>query len=100
MRQNGSEKYYELIIDPPSQLVPNKYYTIEFSNGLNSFESNFIFNNNTSYNPRINLSFNSNSTFTLKNLNSIPGYSNYEFNIRITDYYNKNNIFYFSLINR
>ena len=94
LRQNGSEKYYELIIDPPSQLVPNKYYTIEFSNGLNSFESNFIFNNNTSYNPRINLSFNSNSTFTLKNLNSIPGYSNYEFNIRITDYYNKNNIFY------
>ncbi|BAK81612.1 hypothetical protein [Candidatus Arthromitus sp. SFB-rat-Yit] len=94
LKQNGTKKYYELIIDPPSQLVPNRYYTIEFSNGLNSFESNFIYNNNTTYNPRIDLSFNSASSFTLKNLNSIPGYSNYEFNIRITDYYNKNNVFY------
>lgn len=94
LKQNGSEKYYELIIDPPSQLVPNKYYTIEFSNGLNSFESNFIFNNNATYNPRVDVSFDSTSKFTLKNLNSIPGYSSYEFNIRITDYYDKNNIFY------
>lgn len=90
---NGN-KYVDIIMDPPNQLIPNKKYTLEFSNGINSFKYNFIYNNSVNYNPSVDLIFNGTDKFTINGLDSIPGASKYEFNIKIIDYYNKNNILY------
>lgn len=94
IKKLNDNKYLEIIIDPPNQLIPNRTYTLEFSNGINSFKYNFIYNNNSSYNPNIDMVFNGTEKFTLNGLDNIPGASKYEFNIKVLDYYNKNNVLY------
>ncbi len=90
---NGN-KYIELFIDPPNQMLPNKTYTLEFKNSQGDFKSTFIFNDKTNYTQTIDMKFNSENSFTLNNLDKIPGASNYEFNIKVLEYYNKNNVLY------
>lgn len=94
VKQTGNNKFLEISITPPSQLLFDKVYNIKINTGTRSFTISFVYNRNTIYNLNLNLIFNSFSTFTLKNLSTLPGYPKYDFNLKIYDYYDNNDVLY------
>lgn len=93
-RQVGGSKYLDVTISPSSQLIYRKSYNVEITSDGKILNTNFIFNPNSNQNTNFNMEFNNSSKFTLKNLNSIPGFYNYNFNLKVYDYYNTSNILY------
>lgn len=93
-RQIGGNKYLDVSITPPSQLMYKRSYDMEISSNGKTINTNFIFNSNSSQNGNFSMEFNNSSKFTLKNLNSIPGFYAYNFNLKIYDYYNTSNVLY------
>lgn len=94
IKQLNGNRFLEIIIEPASKLVLGKLYNLSVNTGLRNFDVNFIYNNKNSYNPNFILEFNSPSSFTLKNLSSLPGFSIHDFNIKIYDYYNTSDVLY------
>lgn len=94
VKQIGSNKVLDISINPVNQLLSGKSYNIQINNGSKTLNTNFIYNNSWIYNTNFDLIFNSFSKFTLKNLDSLPGYPNYDFNLKIYDYYNNNDVLY------
>lgn len=94
VKQIGNNRVVEISIKSPSQLLFGKVYNIEINTGTRTFNTSFIYNRNTLYNLNLDLLFNSFSTFTLKNLSTLPGYSNYDFNLKIYDYHDNSDVLY------
>lgn len=94
VKESSLNKFIEIIIDPASQLISGKSYDIQISTSSGTFKTNFIYNINSSYNLNLDLIFNGFSTFTIKSLSKIPGYSLYDFNLKIYDYYDNSDVLY------
>ena len=90
----GGNKVIELIISPSGQLINGKPYTLDINTGTTNISTSFIFNKDKFYNTNLNLIFNGYLTFTLKNLSSLPGFSLYDFNLKIYDYYDERDVLY------
>ncbi len=90
----GNNKVIEVVISPSGQIIHGKPYNLSINTGNKQLVTTFIFNKDSYYNTNIDLVFNSNSKFTIKNLSSIPGYSVYKFNVKIYDYYDNRNVLY------
>ena len=84
----------EVTINPSSQLISGMTYNLEINTGSETFMTSFIYGSNRTQDPNLLMTFANSSTFTLKNLSNLPGYSNYKFNLQIYDYYNKNDVLY------
>ncbi len=94
VKGSSFDKYVEMIIEPPSQLIAGRTYTLQVNTGTNSFKTNFVYNASGSYNLNLDLTFNGFSTFTVANLSKIPGYALYDFNLKIYDYYDSSDVLY------
>lgn len=94
VRTIGGNKVIELIISPAGQFINGKPYTMDINTGTNNISTSFIFNRDRYSNTDLDLIFNGYSTFTLRNLGSLPGFSLYNFNLKIYDYYDARNVLY------
>lgn len=94
--QVGSSRVLEIVISPYTQLINGKLYTLEFSNGVNNYKTSFVYNKDVDYKLNLNLTYESDSKFTIKNLSTVEG-SNNKFSLKIYNTSNESEVIYNNL---